>query len=96
MTGLDGLGGLGALGMGRLTFSSSNPSGIGENWMSAAAAMDGWTRMSLGTRRRCARVGDDGSVDLADLHLSWVDALGLSGTLDWGSEVDLDGLVDLD
>ena len=70
MTGLDGLSILGALGLGRLTFSSSNPSGIGENWISAAAAIDGWTRMSLGTRRRCARVGDVDSVDLDDLDLS--------------------------
>ena len=70
MTGLDGLSVLGALGLGRLTFSSSNPSGIGENWIPAAAAIDGWTRMSLGTRRRCARVGDDGSFGLDDLGLS--------------------------
>ncbi len=70
MTELDGLSVLGALGLGRLTLSSSNPSGIGENWISAAAAIDGWTGMSLGTRRRCARVGDDGSVGLGDLDLS--------------------------
>ena len=67
---LDGLDGLGALGLGRLTFSSSNPSGIGENWIPAAAAIDGWTRMSLWTRRLCARVGDDGSFGLDDLDLS--------------------------
>ncbi len=80
----------------RLTVSSSNPSGMGENWISAAAAMDGWTQLSLGIRRRCARVGNDGSIDLDGLDLSWVEALGLSGTLDWDWEVDVDGLLDLD
>ena len=81
--------------LGRLTFSKSNPSGMGENWISAAAVMDGWTGMSLGTRTR-ARDGDVGSIDLEGLDLSWVDCLDLSGTLDWGSEVDLDGLMFFD
>ena len=82
--------------LGRLTVSSSNPSGMGENWISAAAVMDRWTGMSLGTRTRCARVGDVGSIDLEGLDLSWVDCLDLGGTLDSGSLVDLDGLMFFD